>query len=256
MRLTILKKRMWHNSRMIIACVVTCAAIGPAALSTRAAIITPIIKLNLGADGNPDVQFEAGVFSTTDDGETGTTGNQNTDVEFVDFLDSVATDVLTPDASFSLNDLMVSGLSTTYNGILVVQVFTQGSFSLHAPDNTLLLSGELTMSALTWSSSPPNQAVQFVGFAHATDGLLAQYLDRDSLRLKMTLPTIIGGVGLSVNPPPGAPPPSIHYGELVSFTSIATVEILAAPIPEPSSVALLLMGGGLISAAARRKRHG
>lgn len=246
--------RLWGTT---IAWVVTCATVGLVATPARSAPI-PIIKLDLGADAAVDVQFNAGVLSTFNEGLIGIDGHQKTGVEFVDFLDLVATDIPTADASFTLDGLTASDPSTTYNGILVTQVFTQGSFSLYGPDNTLLLSGELSMSALTWSSLPPGQPVKFVGFAQATDGLLAQYLNlrRNSLRVRMTLPTVFEGVGLSVNPPPGSPPPSDHYAELVPFTAIATVEILAEPIPEPSSVALLLMGGGMIAAAARRKRRG
>ena len=240
---------MLRYSRRLIGWVVMCAIVGWAAPSTRAATI---IKLNLGADAAEDVQYSAGVFSTVNDGVVGTSGNQNTAVEFLDFLELVAADIAA-DASFTLDGLIPSAPATIFGGTLLAQDFTQGTLALYAADNTLLLSGKLSISAVTGTLVAPGQHGLFAAFAEVTGGVLAPYLDRDSLRLKMRLPTLNGGVGFSVDPPPGDPPPFIHIGQMDPFTATATIEILAEAIPEPFSFALSWIGAALIGAAARRK---
>ena len=44
-----------------------------------------IIKLSLGNTG-PDIEYSGGVLSTVDDGIVGTPGDQNTSIDFLDFL--------------------------------------------------------------------------------------------------------------------------------------------------------------------------
>jgi hypothetical protein len=221
-----------------------------------------IIKLSLGGDSAPDIEFTGGaggVLSTADDSAVpATTGDQNTAVEFLDFLEPVTADILTPTASFSLDGLVASGSATVLGGVVVFQSFAGGTLELYDPANVLLLSGTLGLSALSGTLGPPGTGGLFTtSFATVTGGTLAPYIDPNSLSLSIALAGINGGAGLSVVPLPPPPPPPVGFslGILDAFTADASVEIAGEFVPEPSSSALALLAGMCGAASARRKRR-
>src|SRR6266550_631261 len=67
-----------------------------------------ILKLNLGSVG-PDVSMTAGgILGTVSDGNAGTIGDQNTNVEYTSFLEPIP-DISTSIASFTLSNLAAAG---------------------------------------------------------------------------------------------------------------------------------------------------
>jgi len=232
--------------------VAICTILSAAASSSFAGTI---IKMTLDGSG-PDVEYTGGTFSTFDDGNGATTGDQNTAIEFLDFLDSVESDVPLPVASFALNGLLATGPATVFNGVLVLQNFAGGILELYDSGNSLLLSGLLTTSAMTAPLGPPATGGLFTtSFAAVTGGSLAPYIDPLTMTFSMSLADINGGAGLSVTPAPSMPFPPIHLAVLNDFTADATASIAAEPIPEPASVAMLLVGAVVALAAARRNRR-
>ncbi len=204
-----------------------------------------IMKLDLGSDASFDVEFDGTTFSTVNDGNALTTGDQNTDVDFGDFL-SATPDILSSSASLSFNGLTRSGPPTVI-GSLVVQPFSGGTISVFDPANLLLLSGTLANSVLTGPIGPPATGALFTTtFATVTGGSLAPLLAPGSLSLSMSLTDVNGGAGLSVTG--GA------QSVLSPFNGDATLNVAAERvIPEPAG--LLLAGlalGGMIGARLRK----
>jgi hypothetical protein len=220
-----------------------------------------IIKLSLGGDAVSDIEYTGGpvgILSTEDDLNAGTTGDQNTAVEFLDFLEPVIADIPTSTASFTLDGLVAVGPATVINGSLVAQNFAGGSLFLYDDDaaNTLLLSGNLGTSVLTGPIGPPATGALFAtSFALVTGGSLAQYIDPSSLTLSMSLSDVNGGTGFAVSPAPPIPPPPVSAGVLGAFTADATLTITGEFIPEPASIAMFLVGGASSLIAAGRRRH-
>lgn len=199
-----------------------------------------IIKLNLGSVG-PDIGMSGGLLATVDDGNAGTTGNQNTNIEYTDFLDFIP-DITTSAASFTLGGLAVSGPANQV-GPIVIQNFTGGQFSLYDPSNNLLLTGPLGTSALTGVIGPPGTASLFTtSLSSATGGTLASQILPGSLSLSISMTNVNGGAGFSTSD-----------GVLQPFVTDASVLIAgtSSQAPEPSTLVLLAMGAiGLI---ARRR---
>lgn len=203
-----------------------------------------IIKLNLGGTG-PDVSMNAGgLLSTTSDGNAGTTGDQNTAVEYTGFLDPPHVDINAAIASYSMSGLQAVGVPQVF-GSLVIQNFNGGNFELYDPSNNLLLSGSLTSSALTGVIGPPGTGGLFTtAVSTVTGGSLAPEIVASSLTLSMNLSNINGGNGFSVG---GAVAPVLN-----PFLADASVNISGDPIPEPGSVLLVLTAISGIIAARRR----
>jgi hypothetical protein len=205
-----------------------------------------IIKLDLGDVGTPDIRFDGTTLATMNDGNAGTTGDQDTDADFHDFLSSVP-DVLTSTASFSISGLTPSGAATTL-GSLVIQHFTGGTFQLYDPANTLWLSGSLTTSALTGPIGPPATGALFTtSISSVTGGQLAPFILPNSLSLSMSFTDINGGAGFTLG---GAAAPVLN-----PFTADTTLNIAGEPIPEPTMAALISIGGLLAGLAMPRRRH-
>jgi hypothetical protein len=247
---------MFFHRNTISFAIVICALAAAAAPCDAGTII----KLSLGGDPGADIEFTGGVggiLSTADDTIAGTTGDQNTAVEYTDFLEAYETDIDTSTASFTLDGLVVAGPATTINGALVFQGFAGGTLELYDAANTLLLSGTLTDSALSGGLGPPGTGGLFTtSIATVTGGTLAPYIDPTSLSLSVSLVDINGGGGLSVSAlVPG--PPGISFGVLDAFTADASLLIAGdfSGIPEPASIALLLMGFATSLFAGRRARH-
>jgi hypothetical protein len=251
---------MARYTQIILGGVAICALVMASAQSQAGTII----KLSLGGDSAADVDFTGGIggfLGTADDSVPGTTGEQNTAVEFVDFLEGVAADIDTPTASFTLAGLTAVGPATVVGGSLVFQSFAGGTLALYDPANTLLLSGTLGSSSLSGTIGPPGAGGLFTtSVAFVTGGTLAPYIDPASLSLSVALLDINGGAGLSVSPLPPPlpppPPPGFAFGILDPFSADASLNIAGEPIPEPASVMLSLVGAAIgVIAATQRKRR-
>jgi hypothetical protein len=231
---------MMLKLRMVLSALTLCAAL---CFATSVASAATIIKLNLGSVG-PDVQMNAGgTLSTMNDGAAGTSGDQNTDIEYTAFLDASHPDITTTNASFSLNGLQSVGPANVF-GSLVIQNFAGGTFNLYDPANTLLLQGPLTSSALTGVIGPPGTGALFTTTLGAvTGGTLASSILPGSVSISMNLSNVNGGAGFGVV---GAGP------VLAPFLADASVNI-AGEVPEPTTI-LLVLAGAAVAVAARRNR--
>jgi PEP-CTERM motif len=213
-----------------------------------AANAATIIKLSLGNTG-PDVEFNGGVFSTSDDLVPGTVGNQNTAAEFLDFL-NFQPDVPTPTASYTLSGVTAVGPPANVFGN-VVQSFAGGNFFLYDPSNALLLSGQLGTSVLFGTVGPPSTGAVFsTSVASVTGGSLGPFISPNSLSLSISMTNVNSGpagTGFQLGPGPGG---SI----LLPFRADVT-QTIAGDAPEPSSVLLAMLGGVLFSAYSLRRKN-
>jgi hypothetical protein len=226
--------------RGVVGAIVGCAACFGAAASHAATIL----KLDLGGTG-PDVAMTAGgLLSTVNDGTAATTGDQNTAIEFTDFLNGIP-DVTLPTASYTLTGLQAVGPANVF-GSLVIQNFTGGTFSLYDSANALLLTGPLVNSSLSGVLGPPGTGAIFTTtFSTVTGGSLAPGIQPGSVAMSMNLTNVNGGAGFSVA---GGGP------QLNAFQADASVNISGTNvIPEPATCSLLLIGA-VATLRARRRR--
>jgi hypothetical protein len=236
---------MLSKYRLYLSGAAVCALIFANASSLHA---STIIKLNLGNAG-PDLSMNAvGVLGTASDGDVGTTGDQNTNIEYTSFLDPIP-DINASIASFTLSGLTASGPPQLF-GSLAFQNFSGGTFSLYDSSNLLLLSGLLTTSNLQGTvGSPGTGAVFSTGVASVTGGVLSDQIETNSLGLSMTLSNVNGGTGLSL---------SLIDGSLNGFLADTVVSILGDPstpgggLPEPGTLVLATLA--LFSASVVRRR--
>jgi hypothetical protein len=207
-----------------------------------------IIKLNLGGVG-PDLAMNAGgVLGTVNDGIAGTTGDQNTNVEYTSFLEPIP-DINASFGSFTLSNLVAAGPPIPVGPGVVVQNFAGGTFSLYDPSNSLLLSGLLTTSSLTGTLGPPGTGAVFTtNVASVTGGALGPFIVPTSLALSMNLTNVNGGAGFSLND-----------GVILNpFLADSFVNISGDPtdlgggLPEPGSLVLATIA--LVAATAVRRR--
>jgi hypothetical protein len=231
----------------VAVCALVCTTNQPAGAGT-------IFKLSLGGDPDADIEYSGGVLSTVNDGIGATTGEQNTAIEFLDFLENVETDILTSTASFTLNGLAAAGSATVLGGNFLVQDFTGGTLEIYDESNTLLLSGSLTTSSLAGPLGPPATGGIFTtSIATVTGGSLAPYILEDSLTMSISLASINGNAGLSFTPAIPALPPPILSRTLNPFTADASV-IIDGEVPEPAALAIAAIAGGIAMAIVRRRR--
>jgi hypothetical protein len=209
-------------------------------LSFQTSLAGTIIKLNLGGTG-PDVTFSGGVFgklTTVNDGDAGTTGDQNTNITFSDFLSYIPSTT----GSYTLVDATAVGAPTTVFGA-VAQNFTGGTFFLYDSSNVKLLEVNMASSALFGA-----QSGAFFNITNGTvvSGSLQPLLTSNSIQMSMSLTNISGG-GLTIGGSPGNP-------LLNPFTGDATKEISATQgeVPEPAAVVIFL--SALLVPMFRRNR--
>src|SRR5687768_12657051 len=118
-----------------------------------------IIKLSLGSDATADYQFSGGpvgVMSTINDGVGGTPGDQDTAIEFLDFLSSFPN--IPAGASYTLSGLTAVPPATVFAGY-VFQDLAGGTFELWDDLNNPLLSVALTTSTIVAQVGNPSGAV-------------------------------------------------------------------------------------------------
>ncbi len=193
-----------------------------------------------------------GILSTLSDGDLGTTGDQNTAVEYTGFLDVPLSDINTSTASFTLSGLAAAGPPQISFAPLVIQNFVGGTFNLYSPGNSLLLSGTLTNSALTGVMGPPGTGALFTTtFSTVTGGSLQPLIVPGSLTLSMNLSNVNGGTGFSVG---GALAPVLN-----PFVADAAVNIAGDPsdnggdVPEPATLMFAFVGLAISAACGRRR---
>jgi hypothetical protein len=215
---------MFCGSRMgFVAGVAVCVVFGEMLGSACAGTI---IQLG-GSAASIGIQFDGGTLSTA--------GPQNTQADFIDFLDWYP-DFPTQTASLSFEGVAPSGPADVFGGSLIVQKFAGGTLSLYDPAHTLLLSGDLSTSALTGTAGLSNNALFTTFVSMVSGGVLAVYIDRPTLIFQMHIGNINGGAGLSVGP---IAPPS--GSGLRPFAALATANIDGGQIPEPSTHALSMI---------------
>jgi hypothetical protein len=228
-------------NRTLLPATIAIAMIGFCSLQTQAGTI---LKLSLGDDVGFDITYDGTSLITIDDGDGGTIGDQNTAIDFLDYLSPI-TDIPTDTGSFTLSGLTSSG-SATVIGSLVVQDFSDGLFELYDPANVLLLSANLDTSVLSGTvGSPASGAFFTTSFASVSGGSLGAQIELNSLSLSISLTDINGGVGFSLN---GA-----NGDQLTPFDADVTANVAAQQIPEPASAMLVLLGLGLVVTCSRRK---
>lgn len=206
-----------------------------------------VIKFGLG-DTGPDLVHFGSSFETLDDGNAATTGDQDTNVDYVGPLGFLAD---LANASFSLDAVTLSGLANVLSGGFFAQSTTGGAFSFFGPANELLLSGTIgngTLSGVIGSSvgSWLSASVTFVG------GIVAPYLQSNSGAISISLTDVEsnGVSGFSVSRCD-----QVTFGQvctLDNFTADATGNVEGAAVPEPATMGLL--GLGLLGAGAARRR--
>jgi hypothetical protein len=244
---------MKRNLGWIFSFLVTCAVIGTALPTAYAATL---LKLNLSTEFGANFGFDNGMLSALDDGVSSTLGSRNVAIEFGSLGGPASLSFAPPaDSSFTLTGLMAAVPATTFNGSLVVQDFELGNLIIYGPDDSPLLTADLSMSAITGPVGPPNTQGLFLAIGKITGGSILQdlRLDRESLRVKMKLPTVTNG--FSVSPPPGAVPPPTHLAMLDPFTATTlSIEVLATVVPEPVGATLWGIGGAMLVMARCKKR--
>src|SRR3989304_3036952 len=100
---------MRRSLRIGFSLVAICALVGMVAAPAHAGTI---IKLSLGDDALFDIEFDGTTLSTVDDLIPATTGDQNTNAEFLDFLSEP--DITDGLGSFTLDGLMVDGAAAAF----------------------------------------------------------------------------------------------------------------------------------------------
>jgi PEP-CTERM motif-containing protein len=217
-----------------------------ALLGSSAANGDTVLKLSLGNTG-PDLAMNAGgVLGTTSDGNAGTTGDQDTAIDYTGFLNPLFADGT---GSFSVAGLLRTGPPNVIGGAIIVQDFDGGAFDLYSSTNTLLLHGNLTESTLTGVIGGTGTGSIFTTqVGNFTAGTLLPFVHPSSLNVSMALTNVNGGLGFVVSGSPST---------LQAFTTDAAVNISAEPgpgIPEPSSIAIALLGAAGFSFIGRRRR--
>jgi hypothetical protein len=195
-----------------------------------------IIKLDLGGTG-PDTTYSGGLggtFSTLNDGDGATTGDQNTAILFTDFLSGMGSTT----GSYTLSGVTAVGAPTS--GAFVTQNFNGGNFKLYDSANALLMDVNIASSALIGGAGSGTGAEFSLSSGTIVGGTLLPLLVSNSIDYSMTLTNISGG-GLTVT-----------SGALNSFVADSTKAITATQIPEPAAI-LLAFAAACVPIFRRRR---
>jgi hypothetical protein len=183
-----------------------------------------------------------GTYSTLSDGNGSTTGDQDTAIEFTDFLDGTFVDIPTSIASFSIAGVNTVGVPDV-SGVMVTQNFFGGTIKLYDPLNNPLLEANLQDSAVVGTVGMPGVGGFFtVTLGQATGGALAPYIVPGSISMSMPLTNINNGMGLLV-----------IGNVLQAFNADASANIGADQIPEPTTGVLVFLVASLSAAWLRRR---
>lgn len=228
-------------SRICIICVLTTLSL----VLPPTAYCGTIIKLGFSTDPLPDFTLSLGVLSTSDDLDSGSTGDQATEVAYSDALFGEA-DIVGASASITLDNIQLVDSPFVF-GNTILHATQGGDFQLYDEANSLLLAGSLGDGTLSGAlGSTATGGFLTTEFGEFTDGSLLPTL-QDSVLLRssfsISLTNVNGGNGFSTD----------ESGDLVDFEADATANIGAQFVPEPSSTALILMGL-LATPAWRRPR--
>lgn len=217
-------------------------------MSTNAAA-DAIIKFDLSpsSPAGPDMVYAGGVFSTTNDGNSSTTGFQDTVLLFTGPL-SFLTPILSG-ASFSLGGVTASGLAIVTSGV-ITQLTTSGTFDLYAADNSLLLSGALNSGVLSGGIASSTGSFFNSTAATFTGGSLLAYLAPTPAGISIALSNILndsGSIGMAIADG------CTGQCQLRDFNASADGLMDGKAVPEP--VTALLLTTGLMSAFFVRRRQ-
>src|SRR3954452_13018673 len=147
---------MMRNLRLLIAGLAVCAVLVGAGDPANAGTI-----INMASDPAAiAIQYNGTTLSSA--------GPQNTPAIFMDFLDSFP-DITTPIASFTFGGLTKFG-SPLINGTSILQQFSGGTLSLYDSTPTLLLSANLSSSALTGTAGLADGGLFTTSFSNVTGG--------------------------------------------------------------------------------------
>lgn len=225
-------------------------ALAVALSSFQVAHAGTIIKLSLGSDAAADYQFSGGLggqMTTINDGNGASPGDQDTAVEFLDFLSSFPN--IPAGASYTMSGLQATVPATTFAGY-AFQDLTGGTFQLWDNLNNPLLNVGLTTSTIVAQVGNPSGAVLTTTLGTPLGGPLAPYIVPGSVSISIALSDIKSGLatGVIYNPI------GVGTGTLSPFTADATKNILAdgTGIPEPMSVVLVALS--MIAGFGLRRR--
>jgi hypothetical protein len=186
-------KKAFHGATLVAALLLTFSQVATAGT---------ILKLSLGNDPTADLAYSGGfggVLSTIDDGDGASPGDQNTAVEFLDFLSSM-TNIPAADASYSLSGATAAGPASVV-GTVVLQSLTGGTFQLWDDDDvTLLLDVALGDSTIVGQVGNPAGAVFSATFGTPLAGTLASQIAPGTISMSISMTDINGGGGMSVTP--------------------------------------------------------
>lgn len=235
---------MTMNLRPVLALIAICSLLSASASQTMGATI---LKLNLGGTG-PDVGMDGlGEFSTVPDGNAATTGDQDTNVEFTDFLDGVFVDIPTTIASFTLSGVARDGAPNLSPG-LIVQQYIGGSLQLYgpAPMNELLLDATLAESAVIGLDNGSGNGSFFnVTVGTATAGTLLPYVVANSIGINMPLTNVTTGGNSGF---------LVQGNVLQPFEADASANITADAVPEPATALMVIVAGSISALSSGRRR--
>jgi hypothetical protein len=205
------------------------------------------MKMSLAASATGNMQFAGGEFEMLPDNQAGTSGDRDMSIEEIIDLDQGFSSL----SAIDDGSLTLSGMSAIAppftNAAFMVPGFNGGIVEIYGGDNKLLLSAELSTSALQGALGTSDPQALFLAFGEVTGGSLAPRLDPDSLQLRVKYPQISGGFTISPAPIP----------QLAPFTTwTSTVEVMATTvvIPEPSLATSLSAIAWMFLSARRRRR--
>lgn len=236
---------MFRCVKLLGVCVIACPVVS---LLGGTSVAGTIIRLGLGSDAQPDIEFDGTTLSTFDDGIAGTTEDQNTNVDFQGFVAAHAAGIPTATASISLNGLVAEPPATVILNTLVIQNFSGGTFILRDAANNELLSGTLGGSSIAGTLGGSGTGGLFTTSFSSVNptGSLAQYIMPNSLTMSMSFTSVVSNsvTGFALQP--------TEVVRLAAFTGDVTINIAAEPIPEPATRLLLVVGMALAAAVRRR----
>lgn len=192
-----------------------------------------VFEFNAGADTPLDFQLVGGAFGTIDDGDAGTPGDQNGEIELL-------APVLTPAViagSLTLDGVALSGVASVAGGAFA-QATAGGTFEFYNAAGALLLGGSFGAGSITGVLGSS------VGSAFSADITLLSGLLLSAIEEPAAFALSLKGVT--------APFHLDGNGYIADFASNGNGGFDATGVPEPATVGLMTLG--LAGLAARRRQ--